>query len=140
MLATVSQILVAPALGGVCGTVSDEGFQQTLNCSFNNPLSSVTCSFDDGEPETCSPTVVVSIDRFGAGQHILLMTATDVYGQTFGIPLSFQLTGKSTNLYQTANWTVYITNAESPPNSARDLVAHRVTSSSFKITWSPPTG
>ena len=134
-------ILIAPQLEGVCGTVGGEGFQQTLDCSFNNPLSSVTCSFDEGEPEECSTSLVLSIDRFGSGLHTVVISATDVYGQTFGLrPLVFELTGKSPNFYKTVYWTVYITNAESPPNAARNLAVAGATSSSFTITWSPPDG
>ena len=141
VLSAVSRILIAPQLEGVCGTVGGEGFQQRLDCSFNNPLSSVTCSFDEGEPEECSTSLVLSIDRFGPGQHSVVISATDIYGQTFGLrPLVFELTGKSPNFYKTAYRTVYITNAESPPNAPRNLAVTGVTSSSFTITWSPPDG
>ena len=81
-------------LEGVCGSVGGEGFQQRFECSFNNPLNSLTCSFDGGEPETCSPTLLVTIDRLGPGPHRVVMIGTDVYGQTFSIPLEFRLTGK----------------------------------------------
>ena len=56
----------------------------------------MTCSFDGGEPENCSPTLVVSVDRFGTDPHSVVMTATDRYGQIYRIGLGFQLSGKST--------------------------------------------
>ena len=88
------KILVAEPLDGSCGAVG--GFlSQRFICSFNNPLHSVTCSFDGGRPENCSPTLVVSIERFGTNPHTVMMTATDEFGQTFSIPLFFRLPGKS---------------------------------------------
>ena len=91
-----SHILVAEPLDGSCGAVG--GFlAQRFTCSFNNPLQSVICSFDGGSPEECSPTLVVSIERFGTNPHIVIMTATDEFGQTISLPLFFQLPGKSVN-------------------------------------------
>ena len=85
-------------LEGRCELVGDEGYQQWFECSFNNPLNSLTCSFDGGEPETCSPILLVTIDRLGPGPHTVVMIATDENGQTISIPLEFRLTGYLTNL------------------------------------------
>ena len=86
--------VVAP-LEGVCGEIGGSGVRVTFTCSFNNPLSSLTCSFDGGPPEDCSPRLVVSIERFGTDPHTVVMTATDEFGQTFSLTRSFHLRGQS---------------------------------------------
>ena len=98
ILAAVSHILIAPQLQGVCGSVGGEGFQQKFDCTFNNPLSSVTCSYDGGQQEECSPTVLVTYERFGPGTHTLVMTALDQYGQTYSIALTFRLSRKPVHI------------------------------------------
>ena len=64
-----------------------------FGCSFNNEVVSLRCSFDGGAEEDCSLPLELSIDRFGPGQHTVVLTAIDVFRQTFSIELPFSFSG-----------------------------------------------
>ena len=81
--------------GGVCGAVGG-GSSQRFDCTFNNNVVSVTCSFDGGEEEDCSLPLVVTADIFGGDDHFVIFTAIDEFGQRFRIPLFFRLEGRIT--------------------------------------------
>ena len=84
-------ILLAEPLNGACGVADFVGVplrdQEEYSCTFNNPLDSLTCSFDGEEPVACSFPVLLTRDISGPGPHSVVVTATDVFGQTFSIPL-----------------------------------------------------
>ena len=53
------------------------------------------CSFDGGAAENCSLSLIVDFNRFGTDHHTVVLTATDVFGQTASVSLSFCLTEPS---------------------------------------------
>ena len=77
---------------GSCGPI---GFsvsgRETFDCTFNNELVSVMCSFDGGAVENCSLPLVVDFSRFGTDNHTVVLTGTDVFGQTASVSLSFRV-------------------------------------------------
>ena len=64
-----------------------------IGCSFNNEVVSLKCSFDQGLREDCSLPLGLSIEMFGPGQHTVVLTAIDVFGQTFSTELPFSFSG-----------------------------------------------
>ena len=54
----------------------------TFACGVSNPLASVTCSVDGGQPENCTLPVELTIDKLGTGNHTLVVIIVDVFGQT----------------------------------------------------------
>ena len=88
----IVQILISE-LDGTCGVVGGGGSQR-FDCTFNNNVVSVTCSFDGGEVEDCSLPLGVTIDRFGTDDHFVVLTVTDEFGQHFRTPFLFSLQGK----------------------------------------------
>ena len=88
----IVQILISE-LVGTCGVVGG-GSSQRFDCTFNNNVVSVTCSFDGGEEEDCSLPLVVTTDMFGTDDHFVVLTAIDEFGQRFRTPLLFSLQGK----------------------------------------------
>ena len=62
-----------------------------IECSFNNEVVSLRCSFDGEAKEDCSLPLLLTIERFGAGDHTVVLTAIDEFGQSFtnGLPFSF---------------------------------------------------
>ena len=85
-------------LEGFCGTSGPLG-QETLDCTFNNDLVSVTCSFDGGVAEDCSLPLVLDIVRFGTDEHVVIVTATDEFGQTASVSLIFRLSGRLSHCF-----------------------------------------
>ena len=53
----------------------------------------MTCSFDGGVAEDCSLPLVLDIVRFGTDEHVVIVTATDEFGQTGTVALTFRLIG-----------------------------------------------
>ena len=53
----------------------------------------MTCSFDGGVAEDCSLPLVLDIVRFGTDEHVVIVTATDEFGQTASVSLIFRLSG-----------------------------------------------
>ena len=49
------------------------------------------CSFDGGVVENCSLPLLVDSGRFGTDDHTVVLTGTDVFGQTASFSLSFRL-------------------------------------------------
>ena len=90
-LAAVSHIRLAEPLDGECGIADFVGVpprpKWEYTCTYNNPLSSLTCSFDGEESVECSFPVFLNRDLSGPGPHSVMLTATDVFGQTFRIRL-----------------------------------------------------
>ena len=66
--------------------------RQTFECESNYPLESVVCSFDGGRAESCSFPLVVKVDKFGTEEHTVVVTATDVFGESKLLSFNFQLT------------------------------------------------
>ena len=64
---------------------------QRIDCTLTNPVASATCSYDGGEEEDCSFPLTVTTERFGTNPHIVVVTATDGFGQTSILPLYFRL-------------------------------------------------
>ena len=50
-------------------------------CNSTNEPVSISCAFDDGDPEPCSFPVIADIDRFGTDPHTLVVTVRDSFGQ-----------------------------------------------------------
>ncbi|CAI8020901.1 hypothetical protein GBAR_LOCUS12460 [Geodia barretti] len=73
-----------------CSNTSEPG-RQIINCTSTNPLMSLLCAYDSGQSEECSFPITLSIERFGTSRHILVVTATDGFGQRETIEFSFQL-------------------------------------------------
>ena len=97
VLAAVSHILVVEPLDGECGVADVVGgsqLQAEISCSFTNPVASILCSFDGGEPEECFFPLIATVERFGIGEHSVVVTATDRFGQTFSITVGFTISGK----------------------------------------------
>ena len=67
---------------------------EIINCTSTNPLVSVVCAYDGGGPEVCSFPLVLGIERFGTDSHVVLVTATDGFGQTATMEFVFQLAGR----------------------------------------------
>ena len=65
--------------------------RQTFECKSSNQLASVVCSFDGDPEENCSFPLVVEIGRFGTEKHTVVVTVTDVFGQTETLSFDFQL-------------------------------------------------
>ena len=65
--------------------------RQIFECDPSNQLASVVCSFDGGPKESCSFPLKVEIGRFGTEKHTVVVTATDVFGQTETLSFDFQL-------------------------------------------------
>ena len=65
--------------------------RQRFECGFTNRLSLVMCTFDGGEAEICSFTVIVTFNRFGLDRHTLELTVYDIFGQALNHSLDFQL-------------------------------------------------
>ena len=63
----------------------------TIQCTFTNTLQSLTCSFDGGESEECELPLMLGIDRFSVGNHTVVLTATDEFGQTFETSIGFTI-------------------------------------------------
>ena len=61
------------------------------DCTFSNTVASATCSYDGGEEEDCSFPLTVSTVRFARGLHIVVVTATDGFGQTSVFALYFRI-------------------------------------------------
>ena len=79
-------------MSGFCGPVGPSvPGRETFDCTFNNELVSVMCSFDGGAAENCPLPLVVDFSRFGTDDHTVVLTATDVFGQTASVSLSFRL-------------------------------------------------
>ena len=53
-----------------------------FTCTTSNDISTVTCSYNGGPLSNCSLDQTLTIAEFGAGQHYVVITVTDVYGQT----------------------------------------------------------
>ena len=70
--------------------------RQTFECTFSNPLASVTCSFDGGPGETCSFPLEVGIGRFGTDRHTVDVTVVDVFGQSEVVSFNFSLIERKT--------------------------------------------
>ena len=66
-------------------------------------MVSVTCSFDGGEAENCSLPLIVDIGRFGTDDHTVVLTATDEFGQTASISLTFRLAAPGKELWLILN-------------------------------------
>ena len=97
VLAAVSHIVLGEPLDGACGVADAVGgpqLQAEIGCSFTNPVASILCSFDGGEPEECSFPLIATAERFGIGGHSVLVTATDRFGQTFSITVGFTIRRK----------------------------------------------
>ena len=56
------------------------------------------CTFDGGEAEICSFTVIVTFNRFGLDRHTLELTAYDIFGQALNHSLDFQLDSREFHL------------------------------------------
>ena len=93
----VSKSFSILGFNGRCGQVGGTDVWR-FECAYSNPVASVKCSFDGGEEEECSLPLIVGIERFGTDSHIVVITATDVFGHTLSLTHSFRLTGKSANI------------------------------------------
>ena len=74
----------------ICGIYAVPG-RQEFDCSFSNPVESVSCSFDGGEPENCSFPLKVEIGRFGTDNHTVVVTVVDEFGQSLNLTFNFRL-------------------------------------------------
>ena len=70
-----------------------------FDCESSNTLASVVCSFDEGAEESCSFPLEVGIGRFGIEEHTVVVTVTDVFGQTETLTFDFQLFSKYDQCY-----------------------------------------
>ena len=70
--------------------------RETIDCSSNNDLASVACSFDGGPGETCSFPLEVGIGRFGTDRHTVDVTVLDVFGQSEVVSFNFSLIERKT--------------------------------------------
>ena len=59
-----------------CISKSIPGWEQ-FHCLFQSQLTSVLCSFDDGEQENCSFPLVVERERFGIDPHVVNVTVIE---------------------------------------------------------------
>ena len=55
---------------------------QTISCTTSTPINSTTCAYDGGAAESCTLPVTISYSDFSPGNHTLVITVTDAYGQT----------------------------------------------------------
>ena len=81
------------ALTASCGP-SGFGNSIQFDCSFSNIPVTLRCSFDEGEEEDCSLPLLLTIERFGAGRHTVVLTATDEFGQSLSTEFPFSFSSK----------------------------------------------
>ena len=81
------------ALTGACGP-SGFGNSIQFDCSFSNIPVTLRCSFDGGAEEDCSLPLGLTIERFGAGEHTVVLTAIDEFGQSLSTEFPFSFSSK----------------------------------------------
>ena len=64
---------------------------QVFDCTTNNQLATVSCSFDRKTPESCSFPLEVNINRFGTEKHTLDVLFIDKFRQGKIVSFEFQL-------------------------------------------------
>ena len=77
---------------GICGAKGSRAVTE-FSCSFTGNVVSLTCSFDGGEAEACSNPLVLRIERFGVGEHNVVLTATNDLGERYIDRLHFSFSG-----------------------------------------------
>ena len=75
--------------------------RETYICNASNPIASITCSFDGGQPENCTFPLELTIDRFGTDNHTLVLTIVDMFGQTFSREFEFTLIERERHIKNT---------------------------------------
>ena len=54
----------------------------TIDCVSSNNIVSTVCAYDGGPPQNCTLPVTATYPEFSEGEHTVVVTATDEYGQT----------------------------------------------------------
>ena len=65
--------------------------REEFHCLFQSQLTSVLCSFDDGEQENCSFPLVVERERFGINPHVVNVTVIEESTESQELSFTFQL-------------------------------------------------
>ena len=63
----------------------------TIDCVSSNTIVSSVCAYDGGPPQNCTLPVTATYPEFSEGDHTVVVTATDEYGQTATSTLPFQI-------------------------------------------------
>ena len=104
-LSTFQTFSVSPPDMNFKCTTSGNHEGQTIICTTSTSINSTTCAYDGGSAEACTLPVTVSYSQFSAGNHTLVITVSDVYGQTditkFEFSIAETIPGQSitTSLY-----------------------------------------
>ena len=81
-MSTLQTFSVSPPDINFKCTTSGNLEEQTITCTTSTPINSTKCAYDGGPAEACTLPVTVSYSQFSAGNHTLVITVTDSYGQT----------------------------------------------------------
>ena len=97
------------ALEVECVVGTDHSFQ-VFDCTANNKLISVSCSFDRQTPESCSFPLEVNTDRFGMEKHTPDGLFVDEFHQGKIVSFEFQLAERTyiTNTLLTTTSTLSV--------------------------------
>ena len=82
---------IAPPLFNIQCDVSAVPGRAEFDCSSSNNIVSTVCAYDGGPPQNCTLPVTATYPEFSEGDHTVVVTATDEYGQTATSTLSFQI-------------------------------------------------
>ena len=69
----------------------------TLQCSTSNNITSTTCSFDGQPAQPCSLPLQLLFSEYGPGNHTVLITFTDEFGQTLSTLQTFSVSPPDIN-------------------------------------------
>ena len=66
-----------------------------FNCASPNTIVSTVCAYDGGPPQECTLPVTATYPEFSEGEHMVVVNATDEFGQTATDTVTFFIPGQS---------------------------------------------